>query len=294
MTRRWHTTKLIFVRCLCFILVLGWLALGAAGCDTASEPEIPIWETTKLSDLAPTTSERAQAEFLVAAQFDIHVFDVPADNVDKLEDLWPLLSAEPIRTNSYNAFAQNLFRVRFGRTEAWDRLLGVLKEAGAQKGGSTALGLLADGPTDLPIAELLRPGTVSYAAMNLSWEQARVEAGRLVLRLRAEPIPGARGVRKIVAYPVCTPALSSAIPQLDAKAREREAYFASAAFAAQMGPGDLLVLGPNEYSAERLTLGGLFFNEPRDVLFLAPQTSDPPRRKPALRVFVLVCVGMID
>jgi len=294
LTGGWRITKLISVRYLCSILVLAWLALNGAGCDTPSEPEIPIWETAKLSDLAPRTPGQPQAEFRVVARFDIHVFDVPADNVDKLEDLWRLLSARPIRTNSYNAFAQNFFRVRFGRAEIWDSLLGVLKDAGARRGGTTALGLASDGPTDLPIAELPRPGVISYATMNLSWERASVGIGRLVLRLRAEPIPGARGVRKIVAYPVSTPAISSAIPALDAKVREREVYFASAAFAAQMGPGDLLILGPNEYSAERMTLGGLFFNEPQDVLFIDPETSDPPRRKPAVRVFVLVCVGMID
>ncbi|MBN1359293.1 MAG: hypothetical protein JW993_01820 [Sedimentisphaerales bacterium] len=265
----------------------------AAGCDTSSEQEIPIWETTKLSDLAPT-GERPQATFLVSAQFEVRVFDLPADNVDRLEELWPMLSAQPIRTNSYNAFAKNFFRVRFGRTEAWDSLLGALKAAGAQKAGTSALGVSDDWPIDLPIAELPADGMISYAAMNLAWQRARVEPGRLVLRLRAEPIPGGRGVRKIVAYPVCTPTLSSAIPQLQAKVREREVYFVSAAFAAQMGPGDLLVLGPNEYSAERMTLGGLFFNEPRDVLFLDLETTEPPQAKPAVRVFVLVCVGMSD
>lgn len=281
------------MRGLAFILTATVVLGLTAGCETFAERDTPIWETTKLGDLAPKGGQ-AQAEFLVAARFDIHVFDLPAENVEKLDDLWPLLSAKPIRTNSYNAFAQNFFRVRFERVEIWNRVQAVLREAGAQKAGTTALGVASDVPTDLPIAELPRPGAISYATMNLSWERARVEPGRLVLRLWAESIPGARGVRKIVAYPVATPALSSAIPQLEAKVRERAFSFASAAFAAQMGPGDLLVLGPNEYTAERGTLGGLFFNEPRDVLFLDPETTDPPQRKPAVRVFVLVCVGMID
>jgi hypothetical protein len=266
----------------------------ATGCDTSSEQEVPIRETTKLADLAPKTGEQPQARFLVAARFDIHVFDLPADNVERLEDLWRLLSAKPIRTNSYNAFAQNSFRVRFGHVEMWDQLLGLLKDAGAQKVATSALGVGDDMPTDVPITQLPRPSTISFAAMNLSWQRAEVESGRLVLRLRAEPIPGARGVRKIVAYPVHTPTISSAIPELEARIREREFYFASAAFAAQTGPGDLLVLAPNQYSGERVTLGGLFFNEPQDVLFVDTETTDPAQRKPAVRVYVLVCVGMVD
>ncbi len=275
------------------IVILTALLVLAAGCETPSEPEVPIWEQTKIGDLAPQGTPR-EAEFLVAARFDVHVFDMPADNVEQLEDLWRLLSARPIRTNSYNAFAQNFFRVRFGRTDLWDRVLAVLRGAGAQKAGTTDLGVASDGPTDVPVVELSRAGTISHATLNLSWEQTPVEPGWLVLRLRTEPIPGARGVRKIIAYPVATPAISSAIPELEAKVRQREVYFAAAAFAAQIGPGDLLVLGPNEYSAERVTLGGLFFNEPRDVLFLDPEGAAPPQRKPAVRIFVLVCVDLID
>lgn len=282
---------------MCRLLVISILAVVlvlAAGCNAPTEQEKPIWEQTSIHELAPQTGERPRAKILIAGRFDIHVFNLPADNVEQLEDLWRILSAKPIHTNSYSAFARNLFRVRLGRMEMWDRLMAVLAEAGAQRGGTTTLGIVSDGPTDLPIAELPRAGTISHAAMNLSWERAPVQPGRLVLRLQAEPIPGARGVRKIVAYPVSSPAITSAIPQLEAKTREQEFHFASAAFASQMGPGDLLVLGPNVYSAERMTLGGLFFNEPRDVVFFNPETSAPPQRKPAVRVFVLVCLDMID
>jgi hypothetical protein len=294
LTNEGDTAKLYSVRYLWYILAAAGLILAVVGCDTSSEQEIPPWKQTKIGDLAPKTGQRPQAEFLVAARFDIHVFDLPADNFDRLEDLWPMLSAKPIRTNSYSAFAQNSFRVRFGRVEMWDTLLGRLKEAGAQKVATSGVGVGDEPPTDLPIVELPGAGTISFATMSLSWERAKVQSGRLVLRLRAEPIPGARGVRKIVAYPVHTPAISSAIPELEARLREDEFYFASAAFAAQMGPGDLLVLGPNQYSGERVTLGGLFFNEPRDVLFVDPEEPVPPERKPAVRVYVLVCVGMAD
>ncbi len=282
------------MRRLLSIAILTAALAAAAGCETSSKQEIPIWQEIKIGDLAPKGGERPQAKFLVTARFDIHVFDLPADNVEKLEDLWRMLSAKPIRTNSYSAFAQNSFRVRLGRVEMWDGLLGLLKEAGVQKAATNALGVGDDAPTDLPIAELPRPCTISFAAANLLWQQAKVEPGRLVLRLYAEPIAGARGVRKIVAYPVHAPAVSSAIPELEARLREGEFHFASAAFAAQMGPGDLLVLGPNQYSAERMTLGGLVFNEPQDVLFIDPEKSVPPERKPAVRVYVLVCAGIAD
>jgi hypothetical protein len=88
--------------------------------------------------------------------------------------------------------------------------------------------------------------------------------------------------------------LTSTIPQLRAQTVRREFYFASAAFAAQMSPGDLLVLAPDSYSGETLSLGGRFFNRPEPVLFFDSETKKPPQRRPAVRVFILVCMRVND
>ena len=56
-----------------------------------------------------------------------------------------------------------------------------------------------------------------------------------------------------------------------------------------MGPGDLVVLGPETYTGERVTLGGLFFNRPDEVLFFNPDKKTPPQRRPAVRVYIIVC-----
>ena len=282
------------MRHLGYILTAAIVVLAVSGCGRQGKEEKPIWETTKIWELAPAQSEPAEAQPGIAASLNVFVFDIPAENIDQLQDMWPLLSAQPIQTNSYTAFSQNDFRVRFGQASMLDQLAAVLAAAGAQNTGIISLDVPADAPADLPVAALPHAGQISYAQPNLSWGQARVQPGQLVLRLLAEPIPGARGARKIVAYPVATPSLTSAIPELNAQVRQQEFYFASAAFAAQMAPGDLLVLGPNEYTAERVTLGGLFFNEPQDVLFVNPETAEPPRRVPAVRVFILLCTGMID
>jgi hypothetical protein len=270
------------------------VVLTAGGCGGKSEDATPIWEQTKIWELAPAESDPAESEFLIAARFNVFVFDIPAENIDQLQDMWPLLSAQPIQTNSYTAFSQNYFRVRFGQASILDKLATTLAAAGGQAATTVSIDLPSDAPADLPVTPLPRTGTISFAESNLSWQQAKVQPGQLALRLVAEPIPGARGARKIVAYPVATPGLTSTIPELNDQVRQREFYFASAAFAAQMGPGDLLVLGPNEYTPERVTLGGLFFNEPQDVLFANPTSATAPQLVPAIRVFVLLCVGMID
>jgi hypothetical protein len=61
-----------------------------------------------------------------------------------------------------------------------------------------------------------------------------------------------------------------------------------------MAPGDLLVLAPDSFSNETLSLGGRFFNRPEPVLFFDPETKQPPQRKPAVRIFVIFCTRIND
>lgn len=275
------------------LAILSWLSLG--GCKESSQPVVPIWEQVKIGELAPQSPDPSRrAQFLATVNLDIYTLDVPAENIRKLDDLWQTLSAKPIQTNSYNAFSGNSFRVRMGRTTMWEQVRDLLAAAGAQDAGTTSLVIGNDEPADLPVAGISPNSRIHFVGTDLSSQTVEAGPGLLVLRLREQAIPGARGVRKIIAYPVYTLALTSAIPELEEQNRRREFYFDSAAFAAQMTPGDLLVLAPDSYSGETLTLGGRFFNRPEPVLFFHAEAKEPPKRRPAFRVFVLVCTRIND
>jgi hypothetical protein len=79
------------------------------------------------------------------------------------------------------------------------------------------------------------------------------------------------------------------IPQLDARAKLREFPFSAAAFGLKMSPGDFILLGPKEYISDQTALGGLFFSNPKGSLFLNETERKPLERKPAVRIFLLVC-----
>ncbi len=272
------------------------LLFGAGGCDgPAAQPSGPIWEHTKIGDLGPKTPDPTRrAKFMGTIHFDVYAIDLPADNIEKLSSVWEALSAKPIRTNSYTAFAENGFRVRFGRLRKWKEIEDLLAQTGGQGAGTTSLVLSDTEPADLPIADVSLGRPISFMGTDLRTQIAHVTPGVLVLRLRAEPVPGARGVRKIIAYPAHTLPMSSAIPELRATTKQQEFYFGSAAFAAQMSPGDLVMLAPNRFTGERHTLGGLFFNKPVGALFPDPERRRVPERKPTVRVFVLICTRMGD
>ncbi len=246
-------------------------------------------------DLAPPPNDRLPPpQVLATVHIEIHTMDVPAENVGRLDDLWQMLSPGTIRMNSYTAFSENSFRVKSGRTEMWDQIRQLLTEADGRQVATTSLVVPDNDKTDFPIAELPVGRPISFVGSNLTKQSVTVGPGVLALRLRAEPMPWTRGVRKIIAYPAHTLPLASPIPELQAGAQQREFYFAPAAFALQMGPGDLVVLGPDEYSGERRTLGGLFFSNPEGTMFFNPSKRLPPARKPAVRVYILVCTGISE
>jgi hypothetical protein len=219
---------------------------------------------------------------------DVHSLELPAADVDRLDKVWDVLTAKPMRMNSYNAFSQNGFRVKFGRTENWLQIESLLAEAGAQRTATTSLILAENDATDLPVAHLPEARRIAFVSSNLSQDIVNVGPGALVLRLTCQPMPWARGVRKIIAYPAYTLPVTSAIRELEIRVQKHDFAFASAAFATQMGPGDLLLLGPEKDSRERVSLGGLFFNKPEGSLFFQPAARKLPRHRPAVRVFVIV------
>lgn len=276
-----------------YIAVLIFCLLAAAGCETSPAEEEQIWRDIKLAEIALPPGDRLDPpQFFGTVNMEVHVMELPADNVGRLEDLWRVLSAKPIRMTSYNAFSYNSFRVRAGRTEVWRQIEELLMATDGQKVSTTSLIVPDNDTADFPIANLPVGRQIAFIGSNLMRQTANVGPGMLTLRLRAEPIPWARGVRKIIAYPTYTLPVTSAIPQFQDKTRQREFYFAPAAFALQMGPGDLVVLGPDQYSGERGTLGGIFFNQPEGRLFFNPGKRTPPVHKPAVRLYILVCTGV--
>jgi len=259
------------------------------GC-TAPEEE-PIWENVKIGDLAPRRGGKLPSVRLVKTiNFDLHIFEIPAENIDKLDDTRKTLYTKPLQFNSPHAFGANSFSVCFGQIRMLDKIYNLLLAASGKIIAKVSL-MLADGLTEtIAITGLDGPRTIFFTSTYGSREGANVGPGILALRLKAQTIPGSRGVCNVTAYPVYSPPIiKSAIPQLDARTKLREFPFSAAAFALKMGPGDFVLLGPKEHISDQTALGGLFFSNPKGSLFISKTERKPPERKPAVRIFLLVC-----
>lgn len=276
------------------IMVLSCMSLLLTGCEVP-EKRKPIWEQAKIGDVA-TSSGREQlgSRPLKTINFDIHIFEIPAENISKLNDIWRILYTQPLRFRDYKAFRANSFFVRFGQITTLDKVLNLLQATGGHKVSTVSL-LLLDGQAEaVTIVGLDSERPVSYISTNSSMEGVNIGPGVLALQIRAGKVPGSKGVCNMIAQPVFSLPISSSVPELTVRARKREFPFTSAAFGLKMSPGDFTLLGPNKYISNENTLGGLFFSKPEGSMFFSETERKPPELKPAVRVFVLVCTGVPD
>ena len=282
----WVLGLMSCVLCLVSLVLLSFCLIGC----TAPEEE-PIWKDVKIGDLAPRRAGKPPAARLIKTiNFDLHIFEIPAENIDKLDDTRKTLYTKPLRFNSLHAFGANSFSVHFGQIRMLDEIYNLLLAANGKIITKVSL-MLADGlPESIAITGLDGPRTISFTSTYGSREGANIGPGILALRLTAQTIPGSRGVCNVTAYPVFSPPIRrAAIPLLDARTKMREFPFSAAAFALKMGQGDFVLLGPKEYISDQTALGGLFFSNPKGSLFFSETERKPPERKPAVRIFLLVC-----
>jgi len=271
------------------------LSFCLIGCAVPEEE--PIWEKIKIGDLAPYHGDKPpEARLIKTINFDVHIFEIPTENISRLDDIWSGWRTDfrrSVRFDNFYAFSANSFAVRIGQISMWNRIHELLLAAGGQKITNVSL-LLADGEAQtIAVTGLDSPRTIFFTSRRGSREGANVGPGILALQIRAEKIPGLRGVCDVAVCPVFSlPAIGSSIPQLAARAKLHEFPFNSAAFGVRMSPGDFAFLGPERYISDQTTLSGLFFSKPKGSLFLSATKREGPEHKPAVRIFLLVCTAI--
>jgi len=264
------------------------------GCG-ASEQNKPIWEQVKIRDIAPAhNGEKAGTQEPEMIGFDVCFFEVPAENISNLDNVWRLLHIQPLRFSSYKAFVANLFAVRFGQIQSLNAVESALINIGSQKVLTISL-LLPDGQlNDVTIKGLITKQEVHYTAADGSTEEVTIGPGICSFRIKAEKIPGSRGICKLFIYPVFTIPMAIEPPQITARTRTHEFLFTSVAFGLKVGAGDFVLLGPQKYVADQSTLCGLFLGKPEGNMFFDQAKRKPPKHKPAFRVLLIICTRIGD
>ncbi len=271
------------------ILLVAWIT----GCNPPAKDR-PIWEKIKIGEIGASKGSPVQVG-LNTTNLDIHVFQVPAARVKQLHGLWDGLSARGYRYRNHQAFRSNAFRAAKCSLQQWDWVLGSLKEVGADKTATLSVWLSGDEDSDVSISPVPRAQQVSFSDAGGRRGQVTIGPGRLALRLNSSPMAQLGQARQLVGCPVFTVASSGgALAPLREMAKAREVPFWGAAFSIPIKEGDVLVLGPEDYHGDASSLGGLFFCDPQDALVVEPGKLRPVQRRPAIRIFVIVCTRLSE
>ena len=249
-----------------------------AGCE--GDKDKPIWEDVKITDLAPSYRGAKPDRHLQTIDFDVYIFEMPAEAVTVLEDVWPVLSTQPLRFNNQDAFSSNMFSAGFGRGSMWDKAAQALRSGGAEKIRKVSLYLFDAQANDVIISRVYGKENMFYLTAQGRREQIAVGPGAFVLRLKAERIAGAKGVCNVSVVPVFSPSAASSIPQLAARIKAGEVPFEAVGFELKMSPGDFVFLGPKKYVSRRAGLSGRFFSRAGD--------------EPAVRTYLIVFAAIVD
>jgi hypothetical protein len=267
--------------------------LVLSGCPGSRKE--PVLDDIKIGDLASSgNGRRLQPTPLNTIDFEIHIFEMPAENIDKLEKIQNQLFIRPLRLTNYPAFTGNAFSVRFGRFDMWNEILEKLLAADSHKLANVSL-MLPDGMEEtISITGLKGPRTILFVGDSGKTEGANVISGIFGLRIKADRIRELPGVCDIVVNPVFSPQIRSGIPDLDERGKLRDFLFTPAAFGSRMSPGDFILFSPTEYLDDQKSLGSLVFSNPQGSMFISNSGKKPPEVKPAVRVFLFMCTRISE
>ncbi len=247
----------------------------------------------KIGDLAPT-GRRVQPKTLRTTNIEVINYELPAENIASLDGIWQMLNPGSLRYNDSNSFAANGLRAAMGEFATFNKVSEMLKSANAKKLPTTSLLMSDNQPELLHITRIPHKIIIPYINRQGAVKNAEVGPGIVGLQVSARQIisssmsPGtdrtsssAVSIRQLASINVVPAILASTdgiAPALAERIRENDLRINSAGMSAIMKPGDFVMLCPREYKPDEITAADRFFIKPGS--------------KPAVRVFLLVCVSI--
>lgn len=270
------------------------VVLELAGCNVPQKSK-PVWEQAKICDLAPAHgAEQPKEQLLKTINFKVYVFEVPAENISELDNVWRLLPSsasaktrktgppyvERLRFDNYDAFSANSFVAATGQIQMQNNIFALLRDAQSKTAEIVSL-LLFDGQAQtIDITRLNDEQTVFYATAKGKTEGVTIGPGMLNLQIKAEKIPGLKNMCNVSLQPIFSPPKISPILQLADHVKAKEFPFTCCRFRSRMSPGEFIFLGPEKYTDHQTTLEALFFNR--------------GEREPVIKTFLLLCASIND
>ncbi|MHC4215962.1 MAG: hypothetical protein ACYSWP_21640, partial [Planctomycetota bacterium] len=261
--------------------VVGWA--GGCGQERTRGPAGPTTEGIKIGDLAPTAAMKLPSQI----NFQVYTFEVPAENAPLPKELLLGLIRSPLHFADYNAFEANGFGAGFGRVEMWNEISVRLTQIKARNAGTSRLMVFDDKGDDVIFNTLTGEKTVFFTTGEDKLVGSTLGGGYLAWRIKAKPIKKLRGAAQVQIQPVFKLPSGNTIARLLDRERENETVFDFAGFELTMSSGDFVLLGPNQYKQDDITLGNLFFTSRGDFAFPIPRQDKKAKEDPAKPTYTL-------
>jgi hypothetical protein len=274
-------TRPLQILFICTVIIL------PAGCaDTQKTADT---KGIKIGDLVPP-GKRAQQQALRTINIDIISYEIDAETIASMENIWQILSPGKLRYNEFNSFTANGLRAGMGKFREFVKVTTMLKTANATNLPKTSL-LLMDGQPELVrIARTPSKKTISYIDRQGAVKTAEIGLGIAGLQIHAQQINTSALLKKdsqaadsaqmasVHVVPAVLASTEGIAPALAERIKERDLRIYAAGFSAIMKPGEFVMLGPSEYKQNETAAVNLFFSKPGS--------------KPTVRIFLLVCVSI--
>ena len=247
------------------------------GCE--NQPEKPLWQQVKLSDLAPAEGTAPPDFSFDAVNIDIYLFEFPAENLKTFDALWPVLSNNPFDFQNYQSLKNNSINAGFGEGRTWNKLADSLQKAQARMTQKTSLLLTEQGGNFAPLAVVEVPRTIYYVDRHSSVRELKIPSGNLYLYCKADKIPGSRGVVKLEVVPVFSRSEEPDKPGKNLLLSNTRSFSHLSLKLEKISPAQFIVLAPNKKLKGDLTLSSLIF-------------SDESMIGHRLKLFAIVCTAI--
>ncbi len=235
------------------ILAISLLISFLAGCEGSSAARhSPAnkkpWKDVKASELI--SKQQLPENKTITVGLYIYLLRIQTDKLMELGEQISRTEALPLIHDDFAAFSANGFAGCAGDRISWQKIAPLLAQSQPQIKKRINLLIAENIADDIVIAELSRPVSVTYRSGSTT-AGIGFDAGRMVLRIKAEPLIGLRQVCRLNITPVYIIGAERKTKKWFADRANHELAFESAALNARLQPGQFVLLAPSQMRTDR-------------------------------------------
>jgi hypothetical protein len=247
-----------------YLLAVSLFISFLTGCEDSSKKP---WKDIKATELI--SHQQLPQSKTITVDLLVYLFRVPADKLTDINEQISETNELSVKYTDSAAFSANGLVCCAGDRNSWQKIAPLL--AKLQQRVKKHINIIKNIPDDIIISESAKPVSVTYR-----WDSATAgigfDAGRMVLRIKVEPLLGLRQACRLEITPIYITGAARKTKKQIISSNNYEFAFESAGASARLGPGQFILLAPAQVQTDQSviqTLSNLMFYQPPP-----PNTAD--------------------